>query len=92
MTMLNGILGAQPPSLKQYISTQIPEFDQSDVFQKFGIGSMSNYPTPKEFSNLMALIQKEFPEMVRPVSVGTTFQQNDIPGFIIGLGFTAENW
>jgi len=53
---------------------------------------MGNYLTPKEFSNLMNLILKEFPEVIRPVSVGTTYQQNEIPGFIIGLGFTDENW
>jgi hypothetical protein len=78
--------------LRQYIYTQLPEFDQSDVFQKFGIGSMSNYPTPKEFQNLMNLIQKEFPEVIRPVNVGTTYLQNEIPGYIIGLGFSEENW
>ena len=40
----------------------------------------------------MNLIQKEFPEVIRPINVGTTYLQNEIPGYIIGLGFSEENW
>ena len=40
----------------------------------------------------MSLILLEFPEVVRTVSVGKTYQKNDMAGFIIGYGFSEENW
>ena len=34
----------------------------------------------------MRQITSEFPELVQKVLVGTTFQENDMPGYIIAVG------
>ena len=40
----------------------------------------------------MSLILSEFPEVIRTVSVGKTYQNNDMAGFIIGHDFSKDNW
>jgi hypothetical protein len=40
----------------------------------------------------MNLILLEFPEVVKRVSVGKTYQNNDILGFVIGSGLPKKNW
>jgi hypothetical protein len=67
------------------------EFDDTDIFQQFGTGTMNNYLTPTELKSLMSLIVAEYPEVVRPVNIGKTYQNSDIAGYIIGTNFT-EDW
>ena len=39
----------------------------------------------------MSLIVAEYPEVVRPINIGKTYQNSEIAGYIIGTNFT-EDW
>ena len=45
-------------------------FDESNIFEHFGIGSMNLYLTPAELSLLFSEILQDFPEVVKEVNVG----------------------
>lgn len=47
---------------------------------------MNNYLSPKEFQVLMKDVTVSFPEVVRTLQVGTTYQQYNIPGYILAIG------
>jgi len=67
------------------------EFDDTDIFQQFGTGTMNNYLSPSELESLMTLIVAEYPEVVRPVKIGKTYQNNEIAGYLVGTNFT-DDW
>jgi len=89
--MMSSFCHTRPASLRGYIAGQMFEFDDTDIFQQFGTGTMNNYLSPSELQSLMTLILAEYPEVVRPVSIGKTYSNNDIAGYLIGTNFT-EDW
>lgn len=52
---------------------------------------MDNYLLPSELKSLMLLIQTEYPEVVKPISVGKSYLQSEMAGYLIGTNFT-DNW
>ena len=48
----------------------MPEFDETDIFEKYVVGTMGNYLSPAELKSLTNKILSEFPEIFRKVHVG----------------------
>jgi hypothetical protein len=68
------LLGLTQAGLRSHMKLQIPEFESSDIFTKYVVGTMGGlYLTTEEFHNLMAEVVKDFPDVVHTVNVGTTF-------------------
>lgn len=38
------------------------------------------------------MLLNEFPEAIRQVDVGKTYLNRTIPGYLVGLNFTNDNW
>jgi hypothetical protein len=78
--------------LRKYMKNQAGDFDSTNIFQKYILGSMGNYLSPSEFKKLMSGIVMDFPEIVKKVKVGKTYLGVDIPGFVLASGLNSTNW
>lgn len=67
-------------------------FDDTDIYKNFGLGSLGIYHTPSEFVSLMSRIQTSFPELVKQVTVGKTYLGKSIPGYALSMGMNSTNW
>jgi hypothetical protein len=76
--------------LREYMASLETEFDETDIFDKYVVGSMGNYLTPAEFKSLTNKILNEFPEIFRKVHVGLTFNNVDMPGFVFAKGLNEQ--
>lgn len=52
---------------------------------------MGAYHNPKELHTLMKMLIAEFPEAIRPINVGKTYENKTIHGFAVGLGLNGTN-
>jgi murein tripeptide amidase MpaA len=52
------------------------------VFKKYGIGSLDNYLTQEELSELLESMEAEFPEVVTPVEIGKSAEGREISGYL----------
>jgi hypothetical protein len=68
----------------------IPDFSATKIFEDFATGTLNIYQKPHELSDLMHLIQQEFPEVVREINVGTTYKNETIRAFVLGLNFSTN--
>jgi len=59
--------------IRKYMKSLTGNFDSTDIFEKYVVGSMGGYLSPSEFKNLMVAVRTDFPEIVRNVKVGKTF-------------------
>ena len=71
--LVNLVRAATSKGLRLALETAGPNFDDSNIFLNYGVGSMHNYLHPDELETLMADILNEFPEVVRTVEVGKTY-------------------
>lgn len=74
--------------------TIVPEFEHTKLLEVYQ-GTMGAYHTPKELHTLMKMLLAEFPEAIRPVHVGKTYENKTIHGFAVGLdlnGTNGTNW
>jgi hypothetical protein len=70
--------GVHSASYQESIRQQMKDdtnlnFESSGLFEKYIIGSMSNYLTPEELANLMNELVAEFPEVFRKLEFGTSY-------------------
>ena len=87
------LIDANAAGLREAMRNQhIPEFDSTDIFQKYGQGSLGIYKSPSELQELMNTILDEFPEAVRSVDVGQTYLNRTIQGYLVGINFSNTNW
>jgi len=48
----------------------LPDFASTTFFEDYATGTLGVYQKPHELSELMQMILKEFPEVVREINVG----------------------
>ena len=54
-------------TIRKAMKSSGPNFDESDMFQKYVLGSMGVYLDPVAFNSLMKQILNDFPEVVKKV-------------------------
>lgn len=79
-------------TIRKAMKSSGPNFDESDMFQKYVLGNMGVYLDPVAFNSLMKQILNDFPEVVKKVQVGNTYNGVDMQGYLIGLGLNNTNW
>lgn len=88
-------VAASPPihGLHNYMKSQyVPDFKDTDVFDKYVQGSIEGYLTAKELHHLLNMTVNEFSHVVRRVPVGKTHLNQSIPGFLLAAGLSEDNW
>ena len=66
-------------------------FDENQIFEQMGVGTLGIYQYPFELNQLMYDLDGQFPELVRKFSVGKTHEGRDIMGYLIGLDLTSKD-
>lgn len=69
-------------------------FKDSKLFDEYGCGTMSDdvYQHPDEFERLMKTLEAQFPEAIRQISIGETFEGREIPAYLLALYQKDDNW
>lgn len=60
-------------------------FDENQIFEQMGVGSMGIYLNPLELNNLMGELGYEFPEVIKRFTVGFSYQGKRMYGYLVGL-------
>jgi murein tripeptide amidase MpaA len=73
--------------------TLVPEFNQTDIFQKYATGSLGEvYLNPTEMHQLMEMLLEEFPEVIFGVPIGKTYKNVTMHSFFMGLDLSGDDW
>lgn len=65
-------------------------FDENQIFEQMGVGTLGIYQYPFELGDLMNDLDAQFPELLRKFTVGKTYGDRDIMGYLIGTGLTSK--
>ena len=81
--------------LRSQMRDSTKTFKDSGIFEEFGMGSLGDakaYLQPYELENLMKTLVAQFPEAIRPISIGKTSEGRTIPAYMLALYQRDSTW
>ena len=75
-------------NIKTDMDKSNPNFKKSGLFETYLKGNLGpgKYLTGQEVNELTANMQKAYPELVRKVNIGKTYENREMPAFIFATG------